>query len=799
MREGKLARPKVGSFTIPLRGHKRRLIALSFVLLFVLGFLPLPRIASALGWGWFSGFGYRKSHSITGSTVGAQTNYQVKIVVHYGSGTDSGGDVYCSSLCRTDFGDIRFTGSDGRSQLDYWMETETDGNSATFWVEIPSIPANPSTTTIYVYYGRSGATTTSNGVATFAFFDDATTDKSSSYTCVDIFNSGMTATLTYNSGSQRYEISHTTGPGDEEFIKINGLSLAQLEIWGEFNLLVQGGGINDQFGFLIRDQAAGRYYCRCCDYFTPKDRLIITGNSGANPSQKESTLSYVNFSGNVILTNTWYQVKMNAYSSNLWAWSDLENTYTSVTNSTFPGAGNCGIIMGFDTASKVAFKQIVVRNYCSPEPTHGGWGAPESSPSTPFAFVDGGSVAIGTSATTIATIYTSFASGDNFVLAIVNFQSTAATSIAASNLYLERVGGSGPLMSNSYSVALTSSFPGNQKWYALMGIDTSPPSSPTYFVNATAAATGISGEAKILVLNGVTGYQNQTGTEVYMTTSENTLVTQHTSLPAGDNIVFAIFEARCTRTAKTTNYTITALRLKRGSTTLSQSPYSTMMVGETSAYNLQVHLIPFVDFGAPANPTYVTTGTSDTNSYVAGKAKIVVFSRGSWYALYASGVSTLIDNSFETITTLSTNIPSGSDAIVIASEQFNNTVTSTNSITNGENELQQNNNGSTQTTNEFTLQFQKFNGGSGTSYADNGKSFALLNEFYPTPSNPPYEVIARGCSVPSYLYGEAKILVLAYNSISPRVPEFPLGAALILAVCFPILFAVRNFRRTRRA
>lgn len=299
MREVKVARPRTEGFIVPSKSHKRKLIAISMALLFVLGFFPVPMIARA---SWFSGFGYRKSHSITGSTAGAQTNYQVKIVVHYGSGTDSSGDVYCNSLCRTDFGDVRFTGSDGRSQLDYWMETKTDGNSATFWVEIPSIPASPSTTTIYVYYGRSGATTTSNGVATFAFFDDAQTDKSSSCSRVDIFGSGTTASLTYNAVDKRYEISHTAA--DDEFYKITGLNLAQLEIWGKFSVIVQGGAFNDQFGFLIRDQSTGRYYSRGLDYFSP-DQLMIHRNDGTNPSVTETALSTAVYSGNVILLNTW--------------------------------------------------------------------------------------------------------------------------------------------------------------------------------------------------------------------------------------------------------------------------------------------------------------------------------------------------------------------------------------------------------------------------------------------------------------------------------------------------------------
>ncbi|MEM5815124.1 MAG: DUF2341 domain-containing protein [Candidatus Aenigmatarchaeota archaeon] len=66
---------------------------------------------------------------------------------------------------RLDYGDIRFTDSDGVTQLNYWQEA--DGK---FWVKVPFIPAN-STKTIYVYYGSPFATSQSNGDATFDYFD----------------------------------------------------------------------------------------------------------------------------------------------------------------------------------------------------------------------------------------------------------------------------------------------------------------------------------------------------------------------------------------------------------------------------------------------------------------------------------------------------------------------------------------------------------------------------------------------------------------------------------------------------
>ncbi|MFW9768471.1 MAG: DUF2341 domain-containing protein, partial [Candidatus Thorarchaeota archaeon] len=121
------------------------------------------------GSNWLTGWMNRKSYQILG-TPGAGMNYQIPIIVYFGSGTDSTNSVYCDSKCQPDFDDIRFTRSDGYSLLDYWTESVYDSDNTTFWVEVKdNLDFN---TTIYMYYGNSAASTISNGTATFIFFDD---------------------------------------------------------------------------------------------------------------------------------------------------------------------------------------------------------------------------------------------------------------------------------------------------------------------------------------------------------------------------------------------------------------------------------------------------------------------------------------------------------------------------------------------------------------------------------------------------------------------------------------------------
>lgn len=86
-------------------------------------------------------------------------DYQVKLDITYDAKMNS------------DFSDLRFTSSDGTTELDFWVQDYAASTNATVWVEVPSIPAS-SIAEIYVYYGNSEATSISDGEDTFLLFDD---------------------------------------------------------------------------------------------------------------------------------------------------------------------------------------------------------------------------------------------------------------------------------------------------------------------------------------------------------------------------------------------------------------------------------------------------------------------------------------------------------------------------------------------------------------------------------------------------------------------------------------------------
>ncbi|MDD5752867.1 MAG: DUF2341 domain-containing protein [Candidatus Pacebacteria bacterium] len=108
--------------------------------------------------------GYAKRKSITIASSASLTNYQMKFIVHRSDGSDDEEDVYIgSSGCESDYDDIRFTNSSNQL-LDYWIES-SDSLSATIWVEADSLASG--NTTLYLYYGNSGASAVSSAEDVF--------------------------------------------------------------------------------------------------------------------------------------------------------------------------------------------------------------------------------------------------------------------------------------------------------------------------------------------------------------------------------------------------------------------------------------------------------------------------------------------------------------------------------------------------------------------------------------------------------------------------------------------------------
>jgi len=76
------------------------------------------------------------------------------------------------SKANPDGSDLRFTDVTKTVFYDYWIETWNPSGESKIWVKIPSIPGGGPSRLMFMWYGNPGATSQSNGGATFDFFDD---------------------------------------------------------------------------------------------------------------------------------------------------------------------------------------------------------------------------------------------------------------------------------------------------------------------------------------------------------------------------------------------------------------------------------------------------------------------------------------------------------------------------------------------------------------------------------------------------------------------------------------------------
>lgn len=100
----------------------------------------------------------------------AGTNYQMVFIIKNASGSDSGNAIYINNLTNNDFGDLRFTASDGSTVLAAWNSSTNMGINVTCWVKITDNLSSDDVT-IYLYYCNTGASTQWSFYSVFPFGD----------------------------------------------------------------------------------------------------------------------------------------------------------------------------------------------------------------------------------------------------------------------------------------------------------------------------------------------------------------------------------------------------------------------------------------------------------------------------------------------------------------------------------------------------------------------------------------------------------------------------------------------------
>jgi hypothetical protein len=310
---------------------------------------------------------YRKSHVIN-SAAGTGTGYQVKVTVYYAAGTDSAGSVYVGGLCNTDFSDIRFTASDGTTALDHWMESSTVSNNAVFWVELTD-NISAASSTIYVYYGNSIATTASNGPNTFLFFDDFSVDLSK--WTVDPLNTDRVA---ISAGALRHD-PDATGRANSDtrattttFTMTDGALAYKVYLGGPTNRKIH------QMGWRVNSNALTSGYAW---------RLQNSAADGGFFRYNAGAWAQIGTAYALVAANTWWNVEVKVVGSNFETFINGTSVKT-VTDATTAGPAalnthvhGVGLVLNTDY---VLVDDIRVRKVVTTEPTHGSWGTQELNP-----------------------------------------------------------------------------------------------------------------------------------------------------------------------------------------------------------------------------------------------------------------------------------------------------------------------------------------------------------------------------------------------------------------------------------
>jgi hypothetical protein len=318
---------------------------------------------------------YRKNHTIGGSTAGLLTNYVIRIVVHYGSGIDSGEDVYLYNSSRSDFGDVRFTGSDGSTQLDYWIEEKVDGDYAVVWEEVDRINASPGSGTVYIYYGNDAATTTSNGRNTFDWFDDFQLDMSIDYEI------GRHATVWHGSGAYNpyydpvnQRVAFDTGDNYSGGWKVLSQNLLIQNFAAKVIFGVSGfypsNTTNGILGRWTGNSSYYGFYVAGGSYTAPA--LVRDARTTIIASPPSNT--YHPFGG------TPHTMELRIFGSSLtgiYNEGEADEVVLTATDNSHAGAGQVEVIVGDGTGW---FDTFFVRKYVVSEPSHGSWGAEEEIP-----------------------------------------------------------------------------------------------------------------------------------------------------------------------------------------------------------------------------------------------------------------------------------------------------------------------------------------------------------------------------------------------------------------------------------
>ncbi len=478
------------------------------------------------------------------------------------------------------------------------------------------------------------------------------------------------------------------------------------------------------------------------NYYTLSARALVT------VAKPNASLQAGNFANSTIYVNGTSAMVTTPTVNYPTGYNIITGTYTSGTT---PGSINAADTNYFITASTTA-----------------------SGPRADFK--DGVSVALpNPSPGLLDSIATTFPTGDNLVLAVLQLDNTAGgtRSINQGDLEIRRgTQTTDPLLSqNQFDIIVGANGAVSDGFFAvLIGRDASAPANPTYGLFGAATTTGLSGEVKFLIINGLASGNSVfgDGASTTLQTTATTLISQTTTLAAASaslpNIVVAVVQLDSTIG---TGLIVPAgsTRLLRGATVLATSGYE-QRVPNLAGGDGAFQVLLAVDTTAAANPTYNVDTLNSAGANGNGEAKILIF-RG----LSASSVDTAsvaMGTTRTVIGSIATTFASGDDVIIGAIQL--DAVGATRTIAVDADDIRKTGD-SLASSNQFahTVAVTSSNGG--------GEYQSFLRKVTTTTANPSYEGAATAPAASS-LNAELKLIAIhvADASITAET-EFTFGVS----------------------
>lgn len=302
-----------------------------------------------------AGLAYEKSNTLSGSTDGDLYDYQTRLVVHRGYGTDQDQDVYLSGRSLNWPYDIRF--QDGVDEnLDYWVESY-NSNYAIVWVKIPSIPAYPATTKLNIFYGNRLASDGSNLENTFQLSDD--------FTGLDAGRWSMINNTTINNGTEILLSTHSRTPDD-------ALLSLKSDFSGGYAIDVWLRGTKDLTGFSIGFPYADHDHMNEIRGWDNQNSVVGFTNDGGLRYGYKAGWDVTDAIGSDKTNYHKYEMRISPAGDRV----DylVDDTYkSSLTNAVYRGVGSV-MVKPLSYGSTIYVGRIVVRKYTTHEPAVISWG-----------------------------------------------------------------------------------------------------------------------------------------------------------------------------------------------------------------------------------------------------------------------------------------------------------------------------------------------------------------------------------------------------------------------------------------